>query len=604
VKKLLLVFLCIFVVASVNAGTFWVDTMETSNATAYNWTRYNYISGGSNYSGNTSSQSLYFNKTGFPVANTPGIQKGNGTSIANYNLTGHVKIVRNAAGFTGYSGWGPVDDTGNFLGAGRGAGFFISSETATNIRVTYGGASFDAGAFVNNTWMSWRVQVVGNAITFYLNETQVGSGTLTNSGSAKSNNTYIGNTSSATGWEVYFDNIQLCTGSCDALPAASTSIIWSQNITNQTVNHNGTPYIVLYDFNATNTSPQIIVLNYSVNTTHFAINNTTGVFSKTGSNISATGVYWVTVTARANDSSNITQEFSVNITNTIPSNNWSNNPQTFNHNASRTWGSYCTDPDGDALTYTKNLTFFGLNSSGVMNFTGSNISATGVYSVNVTCNDTNLANTTAVTITVQNTAPAVSCTNQSHRYYTSYSVCDISDQDGDSVVVLENGTHFTNSTSQISFAANAAAVGNYLLRVNATDGAATTETYTSQNITNISATAIALCTGINTVKFVPNISLVNFTTGRTTQSVLMNGTAACSFIVNATGEEANLLLYVKVNATNNSYKVTWNATNLTTSYVLLGNFSPNTTGQYNVTGHWTNASYNRFPIKISVNVTV
>lgn len=94
------------------------------------------------------------------------------------------------------------------------------------------------------------------------------------------------------------------------------------------------------------------------------------------------------------------------IGNIAPSNNWSANNQTFNHNTSVVFGNYCADPDGDPITYLSNNSAFPILANGSINLT-SNISRTGANSVNITCSDGTTNTSGITTITVTNTAPNV-----------------------------------------------------------------------------------------------------------------------------------------------------------------------------------------------------
>jgi hypothetical protein len=356
---LIILIISILLPMSADAATLWIDTAESGTPSSNNWvnnTRMSYVTApsvmGSNYLGNSSLKGILVS----PMV-TPGtvVNPGDNSAQANYNTSFHVKYVKNGTGtITNATYWGNGDASGNCWGNGRGYCFFIDpTASTTNFRYTLGGAGFDTGvAFQNNTWYEFRAQVVGSTITLYINSTQVGTGTLTNAGSADSNYTLMGWNGITGHYVIYFDNVQTCTGECSAIPQtfplvnvslqnAVNGSLWPStvsfsnvtgNLTFSYFNITGLGFCVTYTGNGTGTN----CTTNNGTSTYFNVTNTT-VISGTQDVVSSSYAALLNISAQrlflnnSINNFNVTNYVAFNSTTNgnllIPANNGGNNLQ-------------------------------------------------------------------------------------------------------------------------------------------------------------------------------------------------------------------------------------------------------------------------------------
>jgi len=174
-----------------------------------------------------------------------------------------------------------------------------------------------------------------------------------------------------------------------------TPIFWEQNVSNQTANHNGTPFIFVIDFNATNSSIQCQVQNYTTNDSRFLIDINTGNLTVPGPNINLTGISVVNVSAADNCTNIIFQIIEFNVTNTAPFCQAPTNISVIIGN-NATLNLNCSDPDNDLLTFFDNSTDFNISSNGTVSF---NVTFTGQRDYLLTASDTNINTSVAWSVT-------------------------------------------------------------------------------------------------------------------------------------------------------------------------------------------------------------
>jgi hypothetical protein len=263
---------------------------------------------------------------------------------------------------------------------------------------------------------------------------------------------------------------------------------------------------------------------------------------------------------------------------------------------------YSNPVDYEGSSYFDNRTgIFSINAS-ILN---SGIHDVEFYALS-NCSD-NITQTIRFNIT--NTDPALSCTNNTFRHYRNVSVCSISDSDGDALTLTTNSSGnltLNSNTLNYTYQGTTNAVGVRTWQVNVTDGAANVTTQLRLNITDYSVYLVSLCDSIPRLRIAPNITTLNTSASLVNHSNLANGTRSCTFVINTTGEEESVMVYVKGNYTNSTYVLQFGDLNLTPTAVLLATLAPNTTNKYNVTGYWVNAPFPlaTFPIRLSINLTV
>jgi hypothetical protein len=372
--------------------------------------------------------------------------------------------------------------------------------------------------------------------------------------------------------------------------------------------HNGTPQIMAVKWNVTNSSPACVAINISSNDSAHPIDNRSGWINLTGPNISATGFSWVNFTARDNCSNQVTNIVWINITNAAPTNNWgSGSVWQLGHNDGVTalGGGGGSDTDGDSITCSMNDTAIYYETSTTLKRNlAMGLTDIGVHSIEQSCTD-GLATTDATrSVNITNTAPIFSCSNQSYKYYVNQTLCNVTDLDNDALTLTINDSMFKVSGNSIIYIANTSAIGYHIIRANATDSISMSSMLFLVNITNIFVTR-TYCGNIPSIKYIANTSLINATTGKTTQSVFANGTliANCTLAYNVPNETVNLTLWAAVNATNPGYKVQMScadavAINLTTTYQSIKSIVPNSSLKCNLTGYWINSNNASFPVAL------
>jgi hypothetical protein len=405
-----------------------------------------------------------------------------------------------------------------------------------------------------------------------------------------------------------------------APPFVNSSSYWLQNITNQTVNHNGTPQILSIKFNATNASTACLITNLSTNSTLFPMDNATGWLNISGPNISRTGVYYLQAIVVDNCSNTMTQPFWINITNKAPVNDWYLHNRTFNHNASyATGGDDCYDEDNDVLIRSINTTVVSLLPNGGIDYDPPTINAAGYYRVLYGCSD-GLVNTTSVfSINITNTVPgvavaAVNPVTGLANNVTGY--CSASDPDNDLLQyhysLLQNSTLLYNNVTPIT-SGNVSVITfaplqhtNYTLTCYANDtvsagvsGNATGSNYSAAG----SATSILLCQGVSWRFNLPPLKqYVGVTNSSINYSTLSKGTSRCTFNVTSYGEQTTVSLLMSKNFTSNNHVIQVGGVNLTADYQLITTVVPNGTVLLNATGYWINANSTIFPSRINVRI--
>jgi hypothetical protein len=248
-----------------------------------------------------------------------------------------------------------------------------------------------------------------------------------------------------------------------------------------------------------------------------------------------------------------------------------------NHSIESVWVNTTT---GETLTNSTSLTFFVLG-----NLTSPQITLLGP------ANNTNFSSSSVVlnwTVTDDVTSP-ISC----NLYTNSTGSLNITQSN--------NVTNGTNVSSNLTLT-----VGRYLWGVMCTDGVQTS--YSGNRTFNVSfatggGTNVSFCAGITRVSFRANLSGVNVSTNRTTQSQVANGVTNCLFQINTTGEASYVNVSAKLNATHVNYTVQLGGVNLTTGFQTILNVSANNLTYLNATGYWKNTTVSFYPFKITVRVT-
>jgi hypothetical protein len=384
----------------------------------------------------------------------------------------------------------------------------------------------------------------------------------------------------------------------------ATGIYAVQNLSNMTFNHNAS-YSV--QWNVTNSSVRCIVVNLTSNDSSHPIDNRTGWINFTGPNISATGVSYVNFTARDNCSNNITNSIWINVTNTAPTNDWgSGSVWQLGHNDGSTQigGASGADADNDAVTCTFNDTVIQRSGSNAVRNLTKGMTDIGVHSVLQTCTD-GLASTTATrSLNITNAAPACSAVANNTWYVgeTIGAQLSCSDADGDAITYSDNSTSATVSATGYVNVTVQNNTNVYLLTASDSLLLGTT-TWTINGTEAGYGSAVALCRPIPRLKFIADMSKANMTTGKTTQAQLANGTVSCTFNVTTAYEPGTIKVQAKTNYTNGSYTIAIGTLNLTSSFQDIGTVNVNSTLLLNATGYWNNASYNVFPITLTVRIT-
>lgn len=305
VLSIVMILAVLFTIDSAAAALIYNDTMEFGDATDNHWNTWEYtnvptngVPAGSNYLNNASLQSLAMTAT----STTPSghQQVGDNASRTTFNMSFHVKFVFLVA---------PASTSGNmFLGAttqgqtcyGTGRGVCVQYIPATDNDEWYfnvGGAGIDTNVVIqNNTWQHFRIQVIGSAIKVYHNETQVGGDqTLINANSANANALVFAKPAANSGYAVYIDNVQICTGACPSLPTTEGTNLVTASLSNEVngssfgsvtfgnvtgsltfnyFNITGSGFCVTYTGNGTGTN---CTASGSGSSTYFNVSNTTTI---------------------------------------------------------------------------------------------------------------------------------------------------------------------------------------------------------------------------------------------------------------------------------------------------------------------------------------